>query len=110
MYWLFLGFGLIMVFTASTVVSAELYGSQTWIFTRQLLFVVLGLVTLMVSMKIDYHFYERAHRDLFSGDLEPGAFGFPSLGARIQWSSALDQIRTSQFSTLRIGQTRRCPV
>ena len=54
-----LGFGLIMVFTASTVVSAELYGSQTWIFTRQLLFVVLGLVTLMVSMKIDYHFYER---------------------------------------------------
>lgn len=54
-----LGFGLIMVFSASTVVSAELYGSQTWIFTRQLLFVILGLVTLMVSMKIDYHFYER---------------------------------------------------
>ncbi len=54
-----LGFGLIMVFSASTVVSAELYGSQTWIFTRQLLFVFLGLVTLMVSMKIDYHFYER---------------------------------------------------
>jgi cell division protein FtsW len=54
-----LGFGLIMVFSASTVVSAELYGSQTWIFTRQLLLVILGLVTLMVSMKIDYHFYER---------------------------------------------------
>ncbi len=54
-----LGFGLIMVFSASTVVSAELYGSQTSIFTRQLLFVVLGLVGLMVSMKIDYHFYEQ---------------------------------------------------
>jgi len=54
-----LGFGLIMVFSASTVVSAELYGSQTSIFTRQLLFVVIGLVGLMVSMKIDYHFYER---------------------------------------------------
>jgi cell division protein FtsW len=54
-----LGFGLIMVFSASTVVSAELYGSQTSIFTRQLLFVVIGLVGLMVSMNIDYHFYER---------------------------------------------------
>ena len=54
-----LGFGLIMVFSASTVVSAELYGSQTSIFTRQLLFVVIGLVGLMVSMKIDYHFYEQ---------------------------------------------------
>ena len=54
-----LGFGLIMVFSASTVVSAELYGSQTSIFMRQLLFVVLGLVGLMVSMKIDYHFYEQ---------------------------------------------------
>jgi cell division protein FtsW len=48
-----------MVFSASTVVSAELYGSQTSIFTRQLLFVLLGLVGLMVSMKIDYHFYEQ---------------------------------------------------
>ena len=55
-----LGFGLIMVFSASTVVSAEVYGSQTSIFTRQLTFVVIGLVGLMVSMKIDYHFYERS--------------------------------------------------
>lgn len=54
-----LGFGLIMVFSASTVVSAEMYGSQTSIFTRQLLFVVIGLVGLMVSMKVDYHFYEQ---------------------------------------------------
>ena len=56
-----LGFGLIMVFSASTVVSAEVYGSQTSIFTRQLIFVVIGLVGLMVSMKIDYHFYERSN-------------------------------------------------
>jgi cell division protein FtsW len=54
-----LGFGLIMVFSASTVVSAEVYGSQTSIFTRQFIFVVIGLVALMVSMKIDYHIYEQ---------------------------------------------------
>ncbi len=54
-----LGFGLIMVFSASTVVSAEQYGSQTSIFARQLLFVVIGLVGLMVGMKIDYRFYEQ---------------------------------------------------
>ena len=54
-----LGFGLIMVFSASTVVSAEVYGSQTSIFTRQFIFVVIGLVGLMVSMKINYHIYEQ---------------------------------------------------
>ncbi len=53
------GFGLIMVFSTSTVVSGELYGSQSWIFTRQLVLVIVGLLALMVTMKIDYHFYRR---------------------------------------------------
>lgn len=54
-----LGFGLIMVFSASTAVSGELYQSQTWIFTRQLISVSLGLAALMLTMKIDYRFYQR---------------------------------------------------
>ena len=54
-----LGFGLIMVFSASTPVSRELYGSQTAIFTRQLIAMVLGMVALLVTMKIDYHLYQR---------------------------------------------------
>ena len=54
-----LGFGLIMVFSASTPVSRELHGSQTAIFTRQLIAMVLGMVALLVTMKIDYHLYQR---------------------------------------------------
>ncbi len=54
-----LGFGLIMVFSASTLVSRELYGSQTAIFTRQLIAMVLGMMALLVTMKIDYHLYQR---------------------------------------------------
>ena len=45
------GFGLIMVFSASTVVSGELHGSQSWIFTRQLVLVIVGLLALMVTMR-----------------------------------------------------------
>lgn len=54
-----LGFGLIMVFSASAPISKELYGSQTAIFVRQLTAVMLGLLLLMVTMRIDYHFYQR---------------------------------------------------
>lgn len=53
------GFGLIMVFSASTVVSGELYGSQSWIFVRQLGVVMVGLLALLATMRIDYHSYQR---------------------------------------------------
>ena len=53
------GFGLIMVFSTSTVVSGELYGSQSRIFIRQLVLVIVSLLVLMVTMRIDYHFYQR---------------------------------------------------
>lgn len=52
-----LGFGLIMVFSASAVVSGELYDSQTWIFVRQLISVFVGLGVLMLTMKFNYSFY-----------------------------------------------------
>ena len=54
-----LGFGLVMVFSASTAVSGELYGSQTRVFTRQLLSVILGLLVLLATMKIDYRLYQK---------------------------------------------------
>lgn len=56
---LLVGFGLVMVFSASTVVSRELHGSQTWIFTRQFLHVSLGLLALILGTRIDYHGYQR---------------------------------------------------
>lgn len=55
---LLIGFGLVMVFSASTVVSRDWYGSQTRIFTRQLVYVALGLLALLVTNRIDYHRYK----------------------------------------------------
>ena len=66
------GFGLIMVFSTSTVVSGELYGSQSRIFTRQLVLVIASLVVLMVTMRIDYHFYQR-REVIYGGLLGSGA-------------------------------------
>ncbi|MEE8348547.1 MAG: putative lipid II flippase FtsW [Acidobacteriota bacterium] len=66
------GFGLIMVFSTSTVVSGELYGSQSWIFIRQLLLVMVSLVGLMVTMRIDYHCYQR-RQVVYMGLLASGA-------------------------------------
>ena len=54
-----LGFGLIMVFSTSAPVSRELYGSQTAIFSRQLIAMAIGMTGLMITMKIDYRLYQR---------------------------------------------------
>ena len=56
---LLLGFGLAIVFSASAVISRELYGSQSRIFLRQLLYVLLGFTALVVTLRLDYHFYQR---------------------------------------------------
>lgn len=53
------GFGLVMVFSASSVVSTALYGSPSGIFTRQLIAAVLGMVMLLCAMHLDYHAYQR---------------------------------------------------
>lgn len=53
------GFGLVVVFSASSLISQELYRSTTAIFTRQFLSTVLGLIALLAVMRIDYHIYNR---------------------------------------------------
>ncbi len=54
-----LGFGLVIVFSASSVVSKELYGPSTAIFFRQLASVVVGLLLFFVAMRTDYHTFAR---------------------------------------------------
>ncbi len=50
-----LGFGLVMVFSASTVVSGDAH-----IFSRHLLYMVLGLALMLTAMRIDYYIYGKA--------------------------------------------------
>jgi len=54
-----LGFGLIMVFSASSVISEDMFGSSTRIFYRQFACVLAGVGLLVAAMKIDYHIYQK---------------------------------------------------
>lgn len=50
-----LGIGLIMVFSSSSVIANIRYGDAYYFFKRQVLWAFVGVVTMMVTMKINYH-------------------------------------------------------
>lgn len=52
------GFGLIMVFSASSIVSNQLFDSSTHIFIRQLAYALMGIGLLIAAMRVDYHIYQ----------------------------------------------------
>ncbi|HSR51133.1 MAG TPA: putative lipid II flippase FtsW [Acidobacteriota bacterium] len=52
------GLGLVMVSSASSAVSQEVYGSASAIFMRQLTATLIGLGGLLVAMRFDYHLLE----------------------------------------------------
>ncbi|MFB3902470.1 MAG: putative lipid II flippase FtsW [Acidobacteriota bacterium] len=52
-------FGLVMVFSASGIVSQRLHDSFSMVFGRQLLFVTLGFVLMLAAARVDYHLYSR---------------------------------------------------
>jgi cell division protein FtsW len=51
--------GVVMVGSASSVISISLYGSPWSIFFKEVMWMVLGVIVLMVSMRIDYHRWRR---------------------------------------------------
>lgn len=54
-----LGFGLVMVSSASPPVSKEIYGDGNGILFRQLIAVCVGIFFLLAALKIDYHLYTK---------------------------------------------------
>ncbi|WP_376797436.1 putative lipid II flippase FtsW [Thermogemmatispora sp.] len=52
-------FGLVMVYSASSFISASLYGDASYIFQRELLWAVLGVIAMLVTMHIDYRVWRR---------------------------------------------------
>ena len=52
-------FGLLMLYSASTDFSYLNYGSQTFMFNKQLAFLALGILVAFVASRIDYHLYRR---------------------------------------------------
>ena len=61
--WLLLAFlslasiGLVMVYSASIADAYNYYGTATYVFFREIVWVALGLLTLCVVVRIDYHRY-----------------------------------------------------
>lgn len=51
------GFGIVMVYSASAVFAAKEFGSSTYFLARQASFSVLGIVAMAAASRIDYHFY-----------------------------------------------------
>jgi len=56
--------GLVMVGSASTVISIETYGSPWSIFIRECLWMVLGAAVLLFALRFDYHRWQRLSRPL----------------------------------------------
>ena len=52
-------FGALMVYSASADFSLRVYGSMTFIFKRQITFMLLGLISIVALMFIDYHFLKK---------------------------------------------------
>lgn len=50
-----MGFGLVMVYSASSVTSMALMADGLFYFKRQLIWVVLGILTMLIFSLIDYH-------------------------------------------------------
>lgn len=53
------GFGLVMVYSASSYTAALDYGDSAYFFKRQAIFAVMGVACMLVISKVDYHFLKR---------------------------------------------------
>ncbi|MDQ2905003.1 MAG: putative lipid II flippase FtsW [Ktedonobacteraceae bacterium] len=51
--------GIVMVYSASAFVAARNYGDASYVFQRELLFVALGLVAMLITMRVDYRQWRR---------------------------------------------------
>lgn len=56
--------GSVMVYTASAVLAAERFGSDTFFLERHLVRALIGLVLMVMVMQIDYRFWRRFSRPL----------------------------------------------
>jgi cell division protein FtsW len=52
-------FGLLMLYSAGTDFSLQTYGSATYIFNKQLLWMVIGTLTAFILSRVDYHLWQK---------------------------------------------------
>ena len=54
-----LGFGLVMIYSASSYEAAQSYGDEAYYLKKQLTAIIIGLAAMIVVANIPYHFWER---------------------------------------------------
>ena len=52
-------FGLVMVYSASSIMASTQHGTSSYFFLRQLSYACLGFVALIFLMNVDYHFWQK---------------------------------------------------
>jgi cell division protein FtsW len=81
--------GIVMVYSASAVLAAERYGTQYHFLLRQALWVMLALVALLVTMRVDYHLYQHPRLGIAllvgTGVLLIAVFFFPAVNGAHRW-------------------------
>ena len=66
---LLVGFGLVMLYSASAVMSAQKLGDHFYLVRNQLTKLALGLVMMVGALKLDYRWYKRLIYPIFGGTL-----------------------------------------
>src|ERR1051326_6291896 len=61
-----MGVGLVMVFSASAMMSEARFGSAYLFFRKQLVWDVIGICTMLGLMRVDYHYWQRWTRPLLA--------------------------------------------
>lgn len=57
-----LGFGLVMIYSASSYTAIQDYGDSAHFMKRQLIAIIIGLVAMVIVSNINYHFFERFYK------------------------------------------------
>ncbi len=52
-------FGLVMVYSASSIMASSQYGMSSYFFVRQLLYACIGFIALIFLMNVDYHIWQK---------------------------------------------------
>lgn len=63
------GFGLIMIYSTSSYTAQMEYGRSDYYFRKQLMFVIIGLVLMYITYRIDYHYWRKWSNWLFFGSI-----------------------------------------
>src|SRR6266516_3244569 len=51
--------GMVMIYSASAFMAARAYGDASFYFQKQLLFVIMGVIVMLITMRIDYRQWRR---------------------------------------------------